>query len=87
MFSTDFVHPRFTHHKRSYDYSAYPRKTDEELTNPVPGETYYLVIDTRHTYSTIKTPEDIPEYRKNPEDSELLPDETDGYYIVLKRRD
>jgi len=86
VFSTDFVHPRFTHHRRSYDYSDYPRKTDRELTNPVPGETYFLVIDTQHPYSTIKKPEDIPEYRKNPEYWELLPDKTDGYYIVLKRR-
>jgi hypothetical protein len=86
VFSTDFVHPRFTHHARSYDYSSYTRKTDEELTNPEPGITYYLVIDTQHPYSTIKTTADIPEYREHPEDWELLPDKSDGYYIVLKRR-
>ena len=86
VFSTDFVHPRFTHYARSYDYSSYPRKTDEELTTPEPGITYYLVIDTQHPYSTIKRPEDIPQYRDHPEDWELLPDKTDGYYIVLKRR-
>lgn len=86
VFSTDFVHPRFTHYARSYDYSAYRRKTDEELVNPEPGITYYLVIDTQHPYSTIKTPNDIPQYRDHPEDWELLPDKTDGYYIVLKRR-
>lgn len=87
VFSTDFVHPRFTHYERSYDYSSYERVTDEELTNPVPGETYYIVIDTQHPYSTIKTPADIPEYRDHPDEWELLPDKTDGYFIVLKRRD
>ncbi len=86
VFSTDFVHPRFTHYARSYDYSSYKCATDKELTNPVPGETYYLVIDTQHPYSKIKTPADIPEYRNRPKDWELLPDRTDGYFIVLKRR-
>ena len=86
VFSTDFVHPRFTHYARSYDYSSYKRETDQELTHPVPGETYYIVIDTQHRYNTIKTPADIPEYRRHPEDWELLPDRTDGYFIVLKRR-
>ena len=86
VFSTDFVHPRFTHYAKSYDYSSYRRATDKELTHPVPGETYYLVIDTGHPYSTIKKPADIPEYRNHPEDWELLPDRTDGYFIVLKRR-
>lgn len=91
VFSTDFVHPRFTHHARSYDYSSYPRKTDEELKKPEPGVTYYLVIDTRHPYNLkdpngIQKPEDIKEYREHPEEWELLPDETDGYYFVLKRR-
>lgn len=87
VFSTDFVHPRFTHYARSYDYSSYDRVTDQELTKPVPGETYYIVIDTQHPYSTIKSPNDIPEYREHPEVWELLPDETEGYFIVLKRRD
>ncbi len=86
VFSTDFVHPRFTHYARSYDYSSYKRETDQELTHPVAGDTYYLVIDTQHPYSKIKTPTDIPEYRNHPEDWELLPDRTDGYFIVLKRR-
>jgi uncharacterized membrane protein len=86
VFSTDFAHPRFTHFARSYDYSDYPRETDQELTHPEPGVTYYLVIDTQHPYSTIKTPADIPEYRDHPQVWELLPDKTDGFYIVLKRR-
>lgn len=84
--STDFVHPRFTHHERSYDYSQYKRKVSGfELT--VPDDTDYIVIDTQHRYSEIKTPDQIREYRENPERWELLPDETKGYFIVLKRRD
>jgi len=86
VFSTDFVHTRFTHYKRSYDYSAYRRKSDEELTNPVPGETYYIVIDTQSRYSTIRTPQDVPEYRNHPEDWELLRHPAEEYFIVLRRR-
>lgn len=89
VFSTDFVHPRFTHYARSYDYSDYPRKSDAELKHPLPGIDYYIVIDTQHPYSKIKTPVQVPEYRDHPETWELLSDlfeETDGYFIVLKRR-
>lgn len=76
--STDFIHPRFTHHARSYDYSDY---------RPiVPDDTDYIVIDTQHRYSRIKAPQEIKEYRDNPEQWELLPDQTDGYFIVLRRR-
>ncbi|MDA0834019.1 MAG: DUF2079 domain-containing protein [Planctomycetota bacterium] len=84
--STDFIHPRFTHHERSYDYSHYKRKvSDFELT--VPDDTEYIVIDTQHPYSEIKTPAQIREYREHPDRWELLSDDTDGYYIVLKRQD
>jgi len=76
--STDFVHPRFTHHARSYDYSDYRPK--------VPDDAEYIVIDTRHRYSAIKTPEQVKEYRDHPDQWELLPDRTDGYFIILKRR-
>jgi uncharacterized membrane protein len=76
--STDFVHPRFTHHERSYDYSDY---------RPiVPPDAEFIVIDTRHPYSAIRSPADVKELKQNPDDWELLPDETRGYYIVLKRR-
>ncbi len=82
--STDFVHPRFTHHERSYDYSNYARKVSGyELK--VPDDTDYIVIDTQHPYSEIKTPDQIREYREQPDQWELLPDETEGYFIVLKR--
>lgn len=83
--STDFVHPRFTHHERSYDYSNYPRAVNDGKPG-APPDTDYIVIDTRHYYSTITKPEQIPEYREHPERWELLPDTTEGYFIVLKRR-
>jgi uncharacterized membrane protein len=76
--STDFVHPRFTHHERSYDYSDY---------RPiVPNDTEYIVIDTQHPYSTIKRPDDVKELREQPDAWQLAPDETGGYFIVLKRK-
>jgi len=86
VFSTDFIHPRFTHHARSYDYSGYPRPSDRELTDPVPGVEYYVVIDTQHRYSEITSPEQVPEYKQHPDEWELLPDESDGHFIVLRRR-
>lgn len=76
--STDFVHPRFTHHTRSYDYSDYRPK--------IPEDTDYIVIDCRGPYSRIVRPEQVKEYRDQPDQWELLPDETNGYFIVLKRR-
>jgi hypothetical protein len=51
-----------------------------------PPDTDYIVIDVRGRYNTFKTPKQIPEYRDHPGDWELLPDVTDGYFIVLKRR-
>lgn len=83
--STDFVHPRFTHFDRSYDYSNYLRKVNEYQSG-VPVDTDYIVIDTQHPYSEIKTPDQIPEYHDHPERWELLPDQTDGYFIILKRK-
>ncbi|HUG18212.1 MAG TPA: hypothetical protein VMM56_04505, partial [Planctomycetaceae bacterium] len=83
--STDFVHPRFTHYERSYDYSQYARKVSGyELR--VPDDTDYIVIDTRHRYSWIHTPAEVPELRDQPDRWELLPDNTEGYFIVLKRK-
>ncbi|MGE5194912.1 MAG: DUF2079 domain-containing protein [Deltaproteobacteria bacterium] len=76
--STDYIHPRFTHHARSYDYSHY--RPD------VPDDCDYIVIDTRHPYSEIQRPEQVKEYREHPDQWELLEDHTEGYFIVLKRR-
>lgn len=84
--STDFVHPRFTHYERSYDYSQYVRKVSGyELR--VPEDTDYIVIDTGHRYSWIKSAEDIPELQTEPEKWDLLPDKTNGYFLILKRRE
>jgi uncharacterized membrane protein len=78
--STDFVHPRFTHHDRSYDYSDYVRKVGR-----VPDDTDFIVIDTTHRYSEMHRPEDVPEYHQA-DQWELVPDVTDGCFIVLNRR-
>jgi uncharacterized membrane protein len=82
--STDFVHPRFTHFARSYDYSDYPRAVSN-YENRVPDDTDYIVIDTQHPYSRIKRPDQVRELRAQPDQWQLLPDTTDGYFIVLKR--
>ncbi|MFO1022369.1 MAG: DUF2079 domain-containing protein [Planctomycetales bacterium] len=81
--STDFVHPRFTHYLRSYDFSGY-------RPNP-PDDTDYLVIDRHGPYSQIadrdvQSIEDLKDLLPHAERWELLPDETEGYFIVLKRR-
>jgi uncharacterized membrane protein len=76
--STDYIHPRFTHHTRSYDYSDYRPH--------VPEDCDYIVIDTRHPYSEISRPEQLKEYRDHPNQWELLDDRTEGYFIVLKRK-
>ena len=83
--STDFVHPRFTHHERSYDYSAYVRKV-AGYENRVPDDTDFIVIDCKHVYSNITTPSEVRELQVEPEKWELLEDKTHGYFIVLKRR-
>jgi len=76
--STDFIHPRLTHYERSYDYSHY---------RPiVPDDTDYIVIDARHPYSEIHDPRQIKELQEHPEAWELLPDQTNGFFFVLKRR-
>ena len=83
--STDYVHPRFTHFARSYDYSEYERHVSGNTTR-VPDDTDFIVIDTRHHYSWIHGPEDVPELRDEPDRWELLPDDTQGYFLVLKRK-
>ena len=83
--STDFVHPRFTHHARSYDYSHYLRKV-AGYENLVPGDTDFIVIDTQHYYSDIKGSEQVRELREEPDKWEILEDRSNGYFIVLKRR-
>lgn len=83
--STDFVHPRYTHFERSYDYSDYQRKVSG-AGKRMPDDTDYLVIDTQHRYSRIKHPNEIPELNEHPDLWEVIPDVTEGYFIVLKRK-
>ena len=70
---------------RSYDYSDYPRAVNNYKPG-VPDDTDYIVIDTQQEYSKIQRPEQVREYREHPDQWELLPDTTDGYFIVLKRK-
>lgn len=83
--STDFIHPRFTHFERSYDYSRFRRRV-ADYEDRVPHDTDYIVIDMRHYYSDIERPEQIRELRLEPEKWELLEDRTNGYFALLKRR-
>jgi hypothetical protein len=83
--STDYIHPRFTHFARSYDYSDYPRAVNNYKPG-VPDDTDYIVIDTHGRYSEIQRPDAVREYRQHPDQWELLPDTTDGYFIILKRK-
>jgi hypothetical protein len=83
--STDFVHPRYTHFERSYDYSDYVRQV-AAYEDKVPDDTDYIVIDTRHPYSKVRSVDQVRELKSEPEKWEVLPDETHGYFIVLKRR-
>jgi uncharacterized membrane protein len=83
--STDFVHPRFTHYDRSYDYSDYQREVSG-TGKRIPDDTEYVIIDTDHKYSKLKHPNEIPELRDHPEQWELLPDKTEGVFIILKRK-
>ena len=83
--STDFVHPRYTHYERSYDYSQYSRKVNGDRPG-APPDAEYIVIDTRHPYSWVHGPEDVRELHTEPEQWELLPDTTNGHFLVLKRR-
>ena len=82
--STDFVHPRFTHYDRSYDYSDYPRKVSDYLPK-VPDDTDYIVLDFAHPYSAVRRPEDVRELNESPEKWEVVPIETQGLFLVLKR--
>lgn len=82
--STDFVHPRFTHYERSYDYSQYLRRASG-YEHRVPDDTDFIVIDATHPYSEIHRPEEVPEFHDESR-WELLPIETGGHFIVLRRK-
>ena len=83
--STDYVHTRLTHFERSYDYSGYLRAVNNDKPG-VPADTDYIVIDTGHRYSEIKSIDQVRELKENPEQWEVVPVETQGLFIVLKRR-
>ncbi|MBT6155279.1 MAG: DUF2079 domain-containing protein [Planctomycetaceae bacterium] len=81
--STDLIHPRFTHHERSYDYSAYPRAVNDNKPG-APPDTDYIVIDKQARYSNISQPEQIREFREHPYDWKLLLN--NDFFIVLQRK-
>lgn len=83
--STDYVHTRLTHFDRSYDYSGYLRAVNDYKPG-VPVDTDCIVIDTGHRYSEIKSIDQVRELKEEPEQWEVVPIETHGLFIVLKRR-
>ena len=83
--STDYVHTRLTHFDRSYDYSGYLRAVNSYKPG-VPADTDYIVIDTGHRYSEIKSIDQVRELKEEPEQWEVVPNDSHGLFIVLKRK-
>lgn len=83
--ATDFVHPRFTHHDRPYDYGRFPRAVNDGRPG-APPDSDYIVIDVIGNDLGIERPKQIPEFRDHPEQWDVLPDETGGLFLVLRRR-
>lgn len=83
--STDYIHTRLTHCERSYDYSDYVRKVNN-YERGVPEDTEFIVIDTGHRYSTIRTADDVPELQQPDTPWRLLPDTTNGHFLILQRQ-
>lgn len=83
--STDYVHTRLTHFERSYDYSDYLRAVNNYQPG-VPADTDYIVLDTSHPYSKVRSLAEVRELQVESENWEVLPDETGGLFIILKRR-
>lgn len=83
--STDYVHTRLTHFERSYDYSDYLRAVNNYQPG-VPADTDYIVLDTSHPYSKVRSLAEVRELKVEPEKWEVLPDETGGLFIILKRK-
>ena len=87
--STDYVHTRLIHYERSYDYSGYARKVAGDAVG-VPDDTDFIVIDTKHRYSKVRSPQDVREVQTEPEKWEFLEElfeKTNRCFIVLKKRD
>jgi hypothetical protein len=51
-----------------------------------PPDTDFIVIDTSHPYSRVRSLADVKELKEAPGDWEVLPDETGGMFIVLQRK-
>ena len=83
--STDYVHTRLTHFDRSYDYSGYLRAVNNYQPG-VPADTEYIVIDTGHRYSEIQSIDQVRELKEEPDQWEIVPHDSHGLFIVLKRR-
>lgn len=83
--ATDYVRPRFTHHDRPYDYGRFPRAVNDGRPG-APPDSDYIVIDVIGNELGIERPDQVPEYRDHPGRWEILPNETGGLYVVLKRR-
>jgi len=83
--STDYVHTRLTHFERSYDYSGYLRAVNNYQPG-VPADTDFIVIDTGHHYSEIRSIDQVRELKESPEQWEIIPNDSHGLFIVLKRR-
>jgi len=75
--STDLVHTRLTHYERSYDYSEY--------RPVVPVDADFIVIDAKAPHSQVRGPRDIKELRDEPGRWKLLPDQTEGHFLILQR--
>lgn len=85
--ATDYVHARLTHYERSYDYSDYPRAV-ANYENKVPDDTEYIVLDRTHRHSVGKY-DDLAQIRElvnEPEKWEVLPDQTNGFFLILRRK-
>ena len=86
--STDYVHTRLIHYERSYDYSGYVRKVSGDKVG-VPDDTDFIVLDTKHRYSNVHSPQHVRELQAEPEKWEFLEElfeKTNRCFIVLKRR-
>ncbi|MFO1001939.1 MAG: DUF2079 domain-containing protein [Planctomycetaceae bacterium] len=83
--STDYVHTRLTHFERSYDYSDYLRAVNSYQPG-VPADTDYIVLDTSHPYSKVRSLAEVRELQVEPEKWDVLPDTTGGLFIILKRK-
>ncbi len=81
-----YIHPRFTHYERSYDYSDYPRAVNNYQPG-VPADTDYIVIDTHGPLQQDRAARiRCPNTATTPTSGNCSPDNTDGYFIVLKRK-